>query len=381
MPVLATLDDYQREAARRLPRFLRDYVDGGAGSEHSLVRNRTDLAGIGLRQRVLRDVSAVDTSTILFGETLAMPLLLSPIGLGGLAARRGDVQAGRAAHAAGVQLCVSTVAASPVSELKAKLSRPFWFQLYVMRNRQFVDGLLDDVEAAGCPVLVLTVDLPIPGPRARDVHSGLAGVPSTARSLKLVWQAMQRPRWAWDVAVMGRPLMPGNVTPLVPPGATIDTYMHTISGNNDPSVSWADVAWLRRRWRGPLVIKGIMEADDARRAADMGVDGLIISNHGGRQLDGAISTARALPPIADALGGQLPLLVDSGIRSGADMLRMLAMGASAVMIGRPWVHGLAAGGEAGVRGVLAILEKELRIAMMMTGCTSIGAIGPDLLIP
>lgn len=380
MPVLATLDDYQREAARRLPRFLRDYVDGGAGSETTLAQNRTDLAAIGLRQRVLRDVSAIDTRTTLFGEDLAMPLILSPIGLGGLAARRGDVQAGRAAHAAGVQLCVSTVAASPVSELKAGLARSFWFQLYIMRNRAFVEALLDEVEAAGCRVLVLTVDLPTPGPRARDVHSGLAGQPSTARSLKLVWQALQRPRWAWDVGVMGRPLMPGNVTPLVPPGAGIDSYIHTISGNNDPSVSWADVAWLRRRWRGPLLIKGIMDADDARRAVTEGADGLIISNHGGRQLDGAISTARALPLVAEAVAGAVPLLVDSGIRTGSDMLRMLALGASAVMVGRPWVHGLAAGGEAGVRGVLSILEKELRIAMAMTGCTSIRAIGPELLI-
>ena len=380
MPVLATLDDYQREAARRLPHFLADYVDGGAGAEATMARNRADLSAIALKQRVLRDVSAVDTRTTLFGEDLAMPLILSPIGLGGLAARRGDVQAGRAAHAAGVQLCVSTVAVSPVAELKAGLSRPFWFQLYIMRNRAFVETLLDEVEAAGCRVLVLTVDLPTPGPRARDVHSGLAGAPSLKRSLKMAWQAARRPGWAWDVAMQGRPLMPGNVTPLVPPGAGIDSYIHTISSNNDPSVNWADVAWLRKRWRGPLVIKGIMEADDARRAADMGVDGLIISNHGGRQLDGAVSTARALPPIADALGGQLPLLVDSGIRSGADMMRMLAMGANAVMVGRPWVHGLAAGGEAGVRGVLAILEKELRIAMMMTGCTTISAIGQDVLI-
>jgi len=381
MAVLANLADYERAAGNRLPRFLRDYVDGGAGSEATMAANVLDLAGIGLRQRVLRDVSSIDTRTRLFDEDLAMPLVLSPVGLGGMAARRGDVLAGRAAHGAGVQLCASTLALCSVAELRAGLARPFWFQLYLLRDRDFGDRMVDEAEAAGCQVLVLTVDLPTPGPRARDFHSGLNGQASVLRSLKLAMQAAVKPRWAFDVGLRGGRLMPGNVVPLMPKGASFDSYMSWIAANNDPAAVWEDVARLRARWRGKLLVKGILDADDAKQAAALGVDGLIVSNHGGRQLDGAMSTARALPLIADALGGVVPLLVDGGVRSGADMVRMLALGASAVMIGRPWVHGLAVGGEAGVAGMLGVLAKELRTAMALTGCTSIDAIGRDVLIP
>jgi L-lactate dehydrogenase (cytochrome) len=381
MPVYARLSDFEREAARRLPRFLAEYIDGGAGSESTMARNIADLAAIGLKQRVLRNVADINLETQLFDETLALPVVLSPVGLGGLAARRGEVQAGRAAHRAGANLCVSTLAACSLPELTTALERPFWFQLYILRDRAFVDRLVDALEAARCPVLVLTVDLPMPGARARDRHSGLYATPGLQRSLRLALQVAARPRWALDVGLRGRPLIPGNVAPLMQPGASVDGYMDWIVRNNDPRITWDDLARLRQRWKGPLLVKGILDVEDARRAVALGADGLIISNHGGRQLDGAMSTARALPLIAAALDGSTPLLVDGGVRSGADVFRLLALGASAVMLGRPWVHALAANGEAGVAAMLAILAHELRTTMALTGCTRISAIGPDALIP
>jgi len=371
--------DYRELARRRLPHFLFEYIDGGAYAEVTLRRNLEDLAAIALRQRVLRDVSAVDLSTELFGQKLALPLALAPIGLAGLNARRGEVQAARAAEAAGVPFCLSTVSACPLGEVAAGVTRPFWFQLYMIRDRAFMRDLLAQAVQAGCSALVFTVDMPLPGTRYRDYRSGLAGAPGFSGALRRFGQATLRPAWAWDVGVRGRPHALGNVAPVLGPNTGLEDFFAWMRGNFDPSVTWKDLEWVRAQWRGPLIVKGILDVEDARAAAAAGVDGIIVSNHGGRQLDGTPSTVRALPPIVDAVGGQLSVLVDGGVRSGLDVVRMLALGARGVLLGRAWAYALAGAGQAGVAHLLQLIAAEMRVAMALTGCTSIAAIDRGIL--
>jgi len=371
--------DYRELARRRLPHFLFEYIDGGAYAEVTLRRNLEDLAAIALRQRVLRDVSNVDLSTELFGQKLALPLALAPIGLAGLNARRGEVQAARAAEAAGVPFCLSTVSACPLGEVAAGVTRPFWFQLYMIRDRAFMRDLLAQAVQAGCSALVFTVDMPLPGTRYRDYRSGLAGAPGFSGALRRFGQALLRPAWAWDVGVRGRPHALGNVAPVLGPNTGLEDFFAWMRGNFDPSVTWKDLEWVRAQWRGPLIVKGILDVEDARAAAAVGVDGIVVSNHGGRQLDGTPSTVRALPPIVDAVGGQLSVLVDGGVRSGLDVVRMLALGARGVLLGRAWAFALAGAGQAGVAHLLQLIAAEMRVAMALTGCTSIAAIDRDIL--
>ncbi len=371
--------DYRDLARRRLPHFLFEYIDGGAYAEVTLRRNLEDLAAIALRQRVLRDVSNVDLSTELFGQKLALPLALAPIGLAGLNARRGEVQAARAAEAAGVPFCLSTVSACPLGEVAAGVTRPFWFQLYMIRDRAFMRDLLAQAVQAGCSALVFTVDMPLPGTRYRDYRSGLAGAPGFSGALRRFGQALLRPAWAWDVGVRGRPHALGNVAPVLGPNTGLEDFFAWMRGNFDPSVTWKDLEWVRAQWRGPLIVKGILDVEDARAAAAVGVDGIVVSNHGGRQLDGTPSTVRALPPIVDAVGGQLSVLVDGGVRSGLDVVRMLALGARGVLLGRAWAFALAGAGQAGVAHLLQLIAAEMRVAMALTGCTSIAAIDRDIL--
>ena len=371
--------DYRELARRRLPHFLFEYIDGGAYAEVTLRRNLEDLAAIALRQRVLRDVSAVDLSTELFGQKLALPLALAPIGLAGLNARRGEVQAARAAEAAGVPFCLSTVSACPLGEVAAGVTRPFWFQLYMIRDRAFMRDLLAQAVQAGCSALVFTVDMPLPGTRYRDYRSGLAGAPGFSGALRRFGQATLRPAWAWDVGVRGRPHALGNVAPVLGPNTGLEDFFAWMRGNFDPSVTWKDLEWVRAQWRGPLIVKGILDVEDARAAAAVGVDGIVVSNHGGRQLDGTPSTVRALPPIVDAVGAQLSVLVDGGVRSGLDVVRMLALGARGVLLGRAWAFALAGAGQAGVAHLLQLIAAEMRVAMALTGCTSIAAIDRSIL--
>jgi len=371
--------DYRELARRRLPHFLFEYIDGGAYAEVTLRRNLQDLAAIALRQRVLRDVSNVDLSTELFGQKLSLPLALAPIGLAGLNARRGEVQAARAAEAAGVPFCLSTVSACPLGEVAAGVTRPFWFQLYMIRDRAFMRDLLAQAVQAGCSALVFTVDMPLPGTRYRDYRSGLAGAPGFSGALRRFGQATLRPAWAWDVGVRGRPHALGNVAPVLGPNTGLEDFFAWMRGNFDPSVTWKDLEWVRAQWRGPLIVKGILDVEDARAAAAAGVDGIIVSNHGGRQLDGTPSTVRALPPIVDAVGGQLSVLVDGGVRSGLDVVRMLALGARGVLLGRAWAFALAGAGQAGVAHLLQLIAAEMRVAMALTGCTSIAAIDRGIL--
>lgn len=375
----ASITDYRELARRRLPRFLFEYIDGGSYAETTLGRNVSDLRDVALRQRVLRDVSNIDLSATLFGQKQSLPVALAPVGLAGMNARRGEVQAARAAAAFGVPFTLSTVGACSIGEVAAGSPAPFWFQLYMIRDRAFMADLLDLAEAAKCPALIFTVDMPVPGSRYRDYHSGLAGASGFFGDMRRALQAVGRPGWAWDVGVRGGPHSLGNVAPVLKGKTGIDDFFAWMRDNFDPTVTWDDLAWVRERWKGPLIIKGVLDADDARRVADLGADGLVVSNHGGRQLDGVLSSTRALPPIADAVEGRLTVLADGGVRSGLDVVRMLAMGADGVLLGRAWAYALAARGEAGVAHVLNLVAAEMKVAMALTGVTRVDALDRNAL--
>jgi L-lactate dehydrogenase (cytochrome) len=375
-----SIGDYRSLARRRLPRFLFDYIDGGSYAEVTLRRNISELEGVMLRQRVLCDVSNPDLSTSLFGQSLSLPVVLAPIGLAGLTARRGEVQAARAAQEAGVPFILSTVSACPLDEVAAATTRPFWFQLYMIRDRAFMRDLLAQARAVACSALVFTVDMPVPGSRYRDYRSGLAGAPGLAGSLRRFAQALARPRWAWDVGINGRPHQLGNVTPVLGDKSGLEDFFAWMRGNFDPQVSWQDLDWIRSEWNGPLIVKGILDVEDARQAAAHGADGIVVSNHGGRQLDGVPATALALPPIADAVGDKVTLLADGGVRSGLDVVRMLALGAKGVLLGRAWAYALGGAGQAGVAHMLKLIEAEMRVAMALTGVTRVKDIHQDVLV-
>ncbi|BAI96195.1 L-lactate dehydrogenase [Sphingobium sp. TA15] len=376
----ASVLDYRELARRRLPPFLFEYIDGGSYAEVTLERNLADLAGTALRQRVLTDVSQLDLTTTLFGQKLGLPVALAPIGLAGMNARRGEVQAARAAEAAGIPFCLSTVSACPLDEVAAGVNAPFWFQLYMIRDRGFMRALLQKAKALGCSALIFTVDMPVPGSRYRDYHSGLAGAAGTVGAIRRLGQAMRHPRWAWDVGLLGRPHQLGNIAPVLGKNTGLEDFFAWMRTNFDPGVTWRDLDFIRDIWDGPLIIKGVLDSEDAQMAVRVGADGIVVSNHGGRQLDGVPSTARALPPIADAVDDRLTVLVDGGVRSGLDVVRMLALGAKGVLLGRAWVYALAAGGQAGVAHVLRLIEAEMRVAMALTGSRDIGAIGRHILV-
>ena len=380
MPKAASALDYRELARRRLPHFLFEYIDGGSYAEVTLRRNVADLEDIALRQRVLTDVSTLDLSTTLFGEKLDLPLALAPIGLAGMNARRGEVQAARAANKAGIPFCLSTVSACPIGEVAGATDRPFWFQLYMIRDRGFMRELMAQAKDAGCSALIFTVDMPVPGSRYRDYRSGLAGASGFMGATRRTLQAMRRPAWAYDVGVRGRPHQLGNVAPVLGKNTGLEDFFAWMRNNFDPTVSWKDLEFIRESWDGPLVIKGILDVEDARAAADLGADGIVVSNHGGRQLDGVPSTARALPPIADAVRDRLTVLADGGVRSGLDVVRMLALAAHGVLLGRAWVYALAAAGEAGVTHMLKLMEAEMRVAMALTSCTGIDRITRKALV-
>jgi L-lactate dehydrogenase (cytochrome) len=371
--------DYRELARKRLPPFLFEYIDGGSYAEATLKRNSADLSDVILRQRVLRDVSQVSLATELFGEKLSMPVILGPVGLAGMNARRGEVQAALAALGAGVPFTLSTVSACSIEEVATGSGSPFWFQLYMIRDRAFMRDLLAQAREAKCSALVFTVDMPVPGTRYRDYRSGLAGAPGIGGSARRLAQAVMHPRWAWDVGLRGRPHELGNVAPVLGKNTGLEDFFAWMRANFDPSVTWHDLDFVRAEWAGPLIIKGILDADDARQAASLGADGLVVSNHGGRQLDGVQSSVRALPIIANAVGDRLTVLADGGVRSGLDVVRMLALGAKGVMLGRAWAYALAAAGELGVAHVLRLIDAEMRVAMALTGVTRISQINHEIL--
>ncbi|WP_353216236.1 L-lactate dehydrogenase [Sandarakinorhabdus sp.] len=365
----ASILDYRALSRARVPRFLFDYTDGGSYAETTLAANLADLAAVQLDQRVLVDVSRVDTAVTLLGQTLAMPVILAPVGLGGMHARRGEVQAWRAARAAGVGMALSTVSVCSLAEVTQGGGAAPWFQLYLVKDQAANEAMIAAARAQGCPALVLTVDLPMPGARYRDVRSSLSGAPGIAGSLHRAAQMAVRPHWAVDVGLRGGPAAMGNLNSLVGAKAPLSDYLGWLARNFDASADWDRLAWVRSLWPGPLIVKGILHPDDAALAVQHGADAIVVSNHGGRQLDGAMSAVKALPAILDRLGGCIPVLADGGVRSGLDVLRYVSLGASAVLIGRPWVWALGARGQAGVAHVLALLRAELETAMALTGRT------------
>lgn len=374
--IISSASDFRAAAQRCLPPFLFHYIDGGANAEHTLRRNVEDLADVSLRQLVLRNMTDLSLETRLFGESLSLPVVLAPVGLTGMYARRGEVAAARAAAAKGIPFTMSTVSVCPIEEVAPAIDRPMWFQLYVLKDRGFMRHALERAREAGCSTLVFTVDMPVPGARYRDAHSGMSG-PHAA--LRRYGQAIAHPRWAWNVGLRGRPHDLGNISAYLGKPTGLEDYIGWLGANFDPSISWKDLDWIREFWQGPMVIKGILDPDDARDAVRFGADGIVVSNHGGRQLDGVLSSARALPAIAEAVKGDIRILADSGLRSGLDVVRMLALGADAVMLGRAYIYALAAGGEAGVARLLDLVEKEMRVAMTLTGVKSVDAISGDLL--
>ncbi len=376
----ASAIDYRELARRRLPPFLFEYIDGGSYAEVTLRRNVEALEAVALRQRVLTGVDGVDLSSSLFGEATALPVALAPVGLAGMNARRGEVQAARAAAAAGVPFCLSTVSCCPLAEVAPASLRPLWFQLYMIRDRGFMRDLLAQARAANCSVLVFTVDMPIPGSRYRDIHSGLSGASGLRADMRRWWQAVRHPGWAWDVGIHGRPHQLGNVAPVLGKDSGLEDFLGWMRGNFDASVTWADLDFIRAEWDGPMVIKGVLDPEDARAAASLGADGIVVSNHGGRQLDGVPATAQALPPIAAAVGDRLTVLADGGVRSGLDVVRMLALGAKGVLLGRAWAYALSAQGEAGVAHLLDLIAAEMRVAMTLTGRRSVAEIDRTVLV-
>lgn len=369
--VPATPADYRARARRRLPRQLFDYLDGGAGRESTMDANAEAFDRVLLRQRVMVDVAERDTSVELLGQHCDMPVVLAPVGLAGMFATRAEVQAARAAQRAAVPFCESTVSICSLEEVAANTTAPFWFQLYVMRDRSYAEGLMERAHRVGCPVLVLTVDLAVVGARYRDVQNGMVGSVNALVKARRALDYGTHPKWLTDVAVRGKPHTFGNLEDAVPGAKSPEAFREWVDAQFDPSVTWDDIDWVRAHWPGKLVLKGIMDAEDARRAVDSGTDGIVVSNHGGRQLDGVPATIDALPAVVEAVGDRTTVLVDGGIRSGTDVLRACARGADACMIGRPWAYAVAADGTAGVRRMLATMQAELRVAMGLTGITKI----------
>ncbi|EPL8298415.1 TPA: FMN-dependent L-lactate dehydrogenase LldD [Klebsiella pneumoniae] len=374
--IVSAPSDYREAARRRLPRFLFDYIDGGAVAENTMNANAAELASVALRQRVLCGAGEPMLATTILDAPWAMPVALGPVGATGMYARRGEVQAARAASRAGIPYTLSTVSVCSIEEVASHASGALWSQLYVLKDRGYMRNALERAWAAGMKTLVFTVDMPIPGSRYRDNRSGMSGPHATLRQYL---QACTHPRWAMNVGLAGRPLSFGNIEAYTGHKMTMDDYMGFISNNFDPSIAWHDLEWIRDSWQGKLIIKGILDADDARNAVRLGADGIVVSNHGGRQLDGAIPTARALPRVVDAVGDDLTVLADSGVRSGVDVIRLLALGAKGVLLGRAYIYALAAAGEAGVAHLLRLFAEDMKVTMTLTGATSPSAISLDCL--
>ena len=376
MKSIACIDDLRQLARRRVPRAFFEYAESGSYNEETLRANRTDLEAIKLRQRILVDVSSRSLDTTIIGQNIAAPFVLAPIGLCGMQHGDGEILSARAANAAGIPFTLSTMSICSVEDVAEATGKPFWFQLYVIHDRGFSKDLLERAKKAKCNVLVLTVDLQVLGQRHRDIKNGLT-VPPEIR-LKNIIDVATKPAWAWSI-LNGRRKTFGNLAGHVEGMENVNSLAAWIEHQFDPALSWKDVEWIKNIWPDKLVLKGILDAEDARTAVKVGADAIVVSNHGGRQLDGAPSSISALPKIADAVGSDVELMFDGGIRTGADALRALALGARACMIGRAYIYGLGAGGQAGVAKAINILEKELSVAMALTGVNSIKEIGPHVL--
>ncbi|MFZ2066675.1 MAG: alpha-hydroxy acid oxidase [Xanthobacteraceae bacterium] len=371
MSTFTCIDDMRQTARRKVPRAFFEYADGGSYAEETLRANRTDLEHIKLRQRILVDVGDRNTKTTILGEPVALPLALAPIGLCGMQHGDGEILACRAAQAAGIPFTLSTMSICSIEDVAEAVGKPFWFQLYVMKDRGFIRALIERAAAAKCSALVLTVDLQILGQRHRDIKNGMT-VPPELRLGNLI-DIATKPSWALSI-LRGKRKIFGNIAGHIKGTENVNSLTQWISGQFDPGLNWKDVEWIKSLWPGKLILKGILDPDDARIAAKTGAAALVVSNHGGRQLDGAPSSITALPKIADAVGSDIEVLFDGGVRSGQDVFRALAFGARACLSGRAYIYGLGAAGEAGVARAIEIIKNELDVTMALTGCKNVGEI-------
>jgi L-lactate dehydrogenase (cytochrome) len=376
VPTITNIEDLRRLARRRVPRALFDYVDRGSYDEISYKANSADLKAIRFRQRVLIDADNRSLGTTMLGEKVAMPVAIAPTGLTGLLHGDGEILAARAAEAAGIRFTLSTMSICSIEDVRAATKAPFWFQLYVFRDRGFSEQVIERAKAAGCSALFVTVDLPLRGQRHADIKNGLEVPPRL--TLRNAFDIATKPSWALSV-LMGKRKSFGNIDAYLKNKGGVWAAGRWANENFDASLSWDDVNWVRKIWPGKLVLKGVLDAEDTKRAAAMGVDAIVVSNHGGRQLDGAPSTIAALPRIADAAGDRIEVLFDGGVRSGQDVLKALALGARGCMIGRAYLYGLAAMGEAGVAKALDLIGAELRVSMSLTGVQDVANVSRDIL--
>jgi len=376
MRVVTCVEDLRELAKKRVARAIFEYVDCGSYTESTLRANRADLDSLALRQRVGIDVERRSTRTTMVGQEVAMPVALAPVGLTGLNWADGEILAARAAERFGVPFTLSTMSICSIEDVAGEVRKPFWFQLYVMRDRGFAASLIERAKAARCSALQLTLDLQIQGQRHRDLKNGLT-VPPRLTAVTF-FDVLRKPAWALNV-LRGRRKSFGNLEGRIPDAKSLTTLAQWIAGQFDPTLSWKDVEWVKKLWGGKLILKGILDPEDAKIALSCGVDAIVVSNHGGRQLDGTISSIRALPEIVEAVGNKMEVWVDGGIRSGQDVLKALALGARATMIGKAFVYGLGAMGEAGVTRVLEIIGKELDVSMALCGVRDVKDASPAIL--
>jgi L-lactate dehydrogenase (cytochrome) len=377
MATMTCIEDLRRRARHTVPKMFFDYAEAGSYAEETLRANRADLEHIKLRQRVLVDVSNRSLSTTILGEKISAPFALAPIGLLGLQHGNGEILAAQAADTAGIPFTLSTMSICSIEDVAETTGKPFWFQLYVIKDRGFTKDILARATAAKCSALVLTVDLQVLGQRHRDIKNGMT-VPPEIR-LKNIIDIASKPAWAWSI-LKGKRKTFGNLASHVKGMEGVTSLAQWIAQQFDPALSWKDVEWIRSIWPGKLIIKGLLDIEDAKNAVKLGADAIVVSNHGGRQLDGAPSSISALPAIAQAVGAETEVLFDGGIRTGADMMRALALGARACLIGRAYVYGLGAGGGAGVAKAIEILKKELDVTMALCGVNRVEEIGPHVLM-
>ena len=376
MPVITSVQDLREAAKKRVAKAIFDYVDRGSYEEETLRANKADLDALKFRQRVAVDVDKRSTKSTMLGQEVAMPVAIAPVGLTGLNWADGEILGARAAGTFGIPFTLSTMSICSIEDVASAVSRPFWFQLYVMRDRGFAASLIDRAKAAKCSALVLTLDLQIQGQRHQDLKNGLAVPPRLTPAT--FFDVIRKPAWALNV-LRGKRKSFGNLEGRIPNADSLTTLSHWIAGQFDPTLSWNDVAWVKERWGGKLILKGILDAEDAKIAASTGADALVVSNHGGRQLDGTVSSIRALPEVADAVGDKIEVLFDGGIQSGQDVLRALACGAKGTMIGKAFAWSLGAAGEAGVTMMLEILRKELDVTMALCGIRDVKEASPAIL--
>jgi L-lactate dehydrogenase (cytochrome) len=376
MRTITCIEDLRQLSRRRIPKMFFDYAEAGSYAEETLRANRADMARIKLRQRVLVDVSQRDLSTTIIGESVPLPLGLGPVALTGMQHRDGEIAACRAAQAAGLPYCLSTMSICSIEDVAGAVDKPFWFQLYVMKDRGFVKSLIERAKAAKCSALVLTIDLQVLGERHCDRKNGLS-VPPAIR-LKNVINIATKPVWVWGM-LRGKRKTFGNLAGYTPSDANVASLASWISTQFDPALSWKDVEWIRSLWPGKLIIKGVLDVEDAHIAAKTGADAIVVSNHGGRQLDGAPSSISALPKVSDAVGSEIEVMFDGGIRSGQDLMRALAFGARSCLIGRSYIYGLGAGGQAGVAKTIDIIRNELDVTMALCGVNRVRDIDRQVL--